>query len=176
MSERLKAHKEGTLYFCTLTVVGWIDLFTRKRYADELIESLRHCQAHKGLELFAFVIMPSHVHFIARLQSGHLSDVLRDLKSYTAKRFLDLVLNEPGESRKEWLLRSFREAAASTLQNAAFMVWQKTTHPIEIRDPAMFAQKAAYIHQNPVVLGYVSMPEHYRWSSAHPECPLRMFD
>ncbi len=59
MSEQLKAHKEGTLYFCTLTVVDWIDLFTRRCYVEELIESLRYCQTNKGLELFAFVIMPS---------------------------------------------------------------------------------------------------------------------
>ena len=176
MSEQLKAHKEGTLYFCTLTVVDWIDLFTRKCYAEEMVESLRCCQASKGLELFAFVIMPSHVHFIGRVQEGQLSDVLRDMKSYTAKRILDLVTNGPTESRREWLLRSFQEAAAKTLQNTTFMVWQKTNRPIEIRDRAMFEQKLRYIHQNPVEQGYVSLPEHYRWSSAHSECLLRMFE
>ena len=114
MSENLKAHKEGTLYFCTLTVVGWADVFTRARNAQVIIQNLAFCQANKGLELFAYGLMPSHLHLIARVQQGHLSDVLWDIKSYTAKRLLDLIANEPGESRKEWLMRLFREATLET--------------------------------------------------------------
>jgi putative transposase len=176
MSEHLKAHKEGTLYFCTLTVVGWADVFTRKRNAEVIIESLAYCQREKGLELFAYVLMPSHLHLIARLQQGRLADVLRDFKSYTAKRLLALVADEPGESRREWLMRLFREAAEGTNQNKALMFWQKTNHPIEITHEAMHDQKVAYMHNNPVDEGLVTLPEHYAWSSAHPDSPLRMFE
>jgi putative transposase len=123
MSEHLKAHKEGTLYFCTLTAVGWADVFTRKRNAEVIIESLAYCQREKGLELFAYVLMPSHLHLIARLQQGRLADVLRDFKSYTAKRLLALVADEPGESRRERLMRLFREAAEGTNQNKELMFW-----------------------------------------------------
>jgi len=51
MSEHLKAHVPGTSYFCTLTVVGWADVFTRRRCAEVILESLAYCQANKGLEL-----------------------------------------------------------------------------------------------------------------------------
>jgi putative transposase len=67
MSEHLKAHKEGTLYFCTLTVVGWADVFSRRRNAEVIIQSLAYCQANKGLELFVYGLMPSHLHLIARV-------------------------------------------------------------------------------------------------------------
>jgi len=176
MSEHLKAHKEGTLYFCTLTVVGWADVFTRARNAQVILESLAFCQGNKGLELFAYCLMPSHLHLIARVQLGRLSDVLRDFKSFTAKRLLDLIANEPGESRKEWLMRLFREAAQGTKQNQDLMFWQKSMYPIEITHPAMYDQKVGYIHNNPVNEGLVTLPEHYAWSSAHPESPLKVFD
>ena len=176
MSEHLKAHKEGTLYFCTLTVVGWADVFTSARNAEVIIQSLAYCQANKGLEFFAYGLIPSHLHLIARVQQGQLSVVLKDFKSYTAKRLLNLIANEPGESRKEWLMRSFREAALETKQNQDLLFWQKTMHPIEIIHAAMFDQKVAYIHDNPVTEGLVTLPEHYAWSSAHPESPLKMFE
>ena len=176
MSEFLKAHKEGTLYFCTLTVVGWADVFTRRRNAEVVIGSLCYCQDKKGLELFAYGLMPSHLHLIARVQEGRLADVLRDFKSFTAKRLLDLITNEPGESRREWLLRLFREAAKETKQNQELMFWQKSIYPIEIVDETMYLQKVAYIHDNPVTEGLVTLPEHYAWSSAHPGSPLRMFE
>ena len=123
MSDHLKAHKEGTLYFCTLTVVGWAEVFTRKRNAEVITDRLAYCQKEKGLELFAYVLMPSYLHLIGRVQEGRLSDVLRDFKSFTAKRMLDLIANEPGESRREWLMRLFREAAKGTNQNKALMFW-----------------------------------------------------
>ena len=176
MSEHLKAHKEGTLYFCTLTVVGWADVFTRARNAQIIIQSLAFCQANKGLELFAYGLMPSHLHIIARVQEGQLSDMLRDFKSFTAKRLMELIANEPGESRKEWLMRLFREAALETRQNQELMFWQKSVHPIEITHEAMYDQKVEYIHNNPVNEGLVTLPEHRAWSSAHPENPLKMFE
>ena len=49
-------------------------------------------------------------------------------------------------------------------------------HPVEITHSAMYEQKVAYIHGNPVAEGLVTLPEHYAWSSAHPESPLKMFD
>ena len=49
MSEHLKAHVPGTSYFCTLTVVGWADVFTRRRCAEVVLDSLAYCQATRDL-------------------------------------------------------------------------------------------------------------------------------
>ncbi len=175
MSEHLKAHVPGASYFCTLTVVGWADVFTRGRCAKVVLDSLTYCQTHKGLELFAYCLMPSHLHLIGRVQEGRSSDVLRDLKSFTAKQLLNLVEDEPSESRREWLSRLFKEGAKGTAQNQRYMFWQKTDRPIEILGSEMFEQKLEYIHNNPVEEGLVTLPEHYAHSSAHPESPLTMF-
>ena len=42
-----------------MTVVDWVDLFTRASYKEVIVESLRYCQQHKGLELYAWCLMPS---------------------------------------------------------------------------------------------------------------------
>ena len=52
-------------YTLTLTVVDWVDVFIRKSYKDILIESLQFCQKEKGLAVYAYVIMSSHLHLIA---------------------------------------------------------------------------------------------------------------
>ena len=74
-------------YFITLTVVGWLDLFTRKQCKNIVINSLAHCQQSKGLRIHSYVIMPSHLHMIVTADEGSegLSNILRDMKSYTAK-------------------------------------------------------------------------------------------
>jgi REP element-mobilizing transposase RayT len=58
------------MYYLTLQIVGWVDVFTRKIYRDILIESLQYCQQHKGLNLYAYVIISNHVHLLAQSETG----------------------------------------------------------------------------------------------------------
>jgi REP element-mobilizing transposase RayT len=53
-------------FFVTLTVVGWIDVFTRDVYSKEIIKNLSFCQQNRGLGIVAYVLMPSHLHMVCR--------------------------------------------------------------------------------------------------------------
>lgn len=52
------------LYFITSTVIDWMDVFTRPLYKHVLVESLEYCQANKGLDIYAWVLMTNHLHMI----------------------------------------------------------------------------------------------------------------
>ena len=41
---RYKILDQKGLNYLTITTVGWIDVFTRQRYRDIIIESLKYCQ------------------------------------------------------------------------------------------------------------------------------------
>lgn len=49
MSERYKADFSGGLYFVTLTVAGWVDVFSRKAYIDDWLTTSDTASARKGL-------------------------------------------------------------------------------------------------------------------------------
>ncbi len=174
MSETRKANVPESTYFVTLTVVDWIDVFSRQDYSDELIKNLHYCQKNKCLEVFAYVVMTSHVHLVCRRTEGLLSDLLRDFKSYTAKRIITQIIDNPQESRKKWLMQSFAYHAKVQEQNAEYMFWQKTNHPTAILSQYVFRQKMDYIHNNPVVAGIVTDPSCYHYSSANPMSSLKM--
>ena len=171
MSELRKANTDAT-YFMTYTVVGWIDIFTRFRYCDVVIDSLEYCIKHKGLEVFAYVIMPSHIHLVARQLDGKLNATVRDLKAHVARQILRMVETEIGESRKEWLLHLFRYYAKFQSQNSKYQFWQKTSHPTALTTSNMLRQKINYIHKNPVAAGLVTDPGSWQYSSASDRCPL----
>ena len=100
----------GHLYFLTLTVVDWVDIFTRPVYKHIIVDALKYCQAQKGLVLYAWCLMTNHLHLIASHQEGfHLSDILRDFKKFTSKQMLKTI-QEVNESRKEWMLNRFAYA------------------------------------------------------------------
>jgi REP element-mobilizing transposase RayT len=170
MSEYLKI-EEGKPYFITYTLVDWIDLFTRECYVNILVDSIRYCQQQKGLEVYAYVIMPSHVHMIARCE-GKLSNILRDMKEHTSKMIIRELLENPQESRREWLLEKFTISEQN--QKRQYRVWQAGNHPEELYSDRFIDQKEKYIHMNPVEVGIVSRPEHYRLSSASDESPIKV--
>ena len=131
MSHAYTIVDNSALYYLTLQVVSWADIFTRKIYRDIIIDSLQYCQVNKGLEVYAYVIMSNHVHIILRASNDNLSAVLRDFKSYTSKQILQAI-QEQRESRREWLLSIFRQAASKHKRNKSFQVWTHENRAIEV--------------------------------------------
>ncbi len=156
------------MYFVTFSVVFWIDVFIRARYKEIFVESLRFCITNKGLQVHAWCLMTSHVHLIISAEEPEktqLSDIIRDLKKYTAQQIIREIENGP-ESRREWLLDKFAFAAKSNSRNTSYQFWQQNNHAEELFSNNFIDQKLQYIHQNPVEDGWVEEPEHYLYSSA----------
>ena len=157
MSRKHKFCNPEGAYFVTFTVRDWVDVFIRSDYKNIVVKSLAYCQKNKGLEIFAWCIMSSHVHMIIRAKEGFLlPDILRDFKKFTSKAIFEAIQENPQESRKEWLLPMF--------ENHQF--WQPGNYPIEVWSNKVIYQKLNYIHENPVQEGIVFSPEQYVYSSA----------
>ena len=166
MSDKYKIWDHEKAYFLTLKIVGWIDVFTRKNHKLTIIDSLRYCQKEKGLELFGYCLMSSHLHLIARAEGNNtLSDILRDFKKYTSKAIIREIIAEP-ESRREWMLEYFRKAGGNSNRNTNYKLWQGGNHPEMISSNRFFDEKLNYIHNNPVEELIVEKPEDYFFISA----------
>ena len=170
MSERSGYHivDQYGLYFVTFTVVGWVDLFSRKECKQIIIDALKYCIEHKGLNLHAYVIMESHLHLIlsAQEESRGLSAIIRDFKKHTSKEILRWVKNSGRESRREWMLIVFKYHAKYNKRNAEYQVWQQNNQPKELYYPRFISQKISYIHHNPVEARIVDQADDYVHSSA----------
>jgi REP element-mobilizing transposase RayT len=172
MSELRKANT-NLAYFLTLTVVGWIDVFTRKELADIIIEKLKIAQRDFSVAIYAYVIMPSHIHLIAQKNNeDSLNEWIGSFKSLTAKEIIKAINTHDYESRRSWLDYLFKFFAKFQKQNPGYMFWQKTNHPIEVYSHEVFEQKIDYIHNNPVAANIVTDPSYYYYSSANPLSPL----
>ena len=73
MSRKYKFRNNEKLYFISFAIVGWIDLFVRDEYRQVMIQSWENCQKTKGLEIYGWVIMISHIHMIIGSQGQPLS-------------------------------------------------------------------------------------------------------
>jgi len=92
--------------------------------------------------LFAWVIMPNHVHVLVEIWEGHpLDKVIHSWKSYTATE-ANKLLGRKGE------------------------FWFPDYFDRYIRDDKHFANALRYIHENPVNAGLVEKAEDWEFSSA----------
>jgi len=166
MSDKHKMHEKEKAYFLTLTVVGWMDVFTRKNHKLAIINSLKFCQQNKGLEIFAWCLMPSHLHMIARSDgTEELVNIIRDFKKFTSRKIVSQIEEEP-ESRKEWMLKYFEYSGKHLKGIKNFKFWQNGNHAEIIYSTKFFYNLLSYIHNNPVQDMIIEKPEEYMFSSA----------
>jgi REP element-mobilizing transposase RayT len=166
--DRYLISDQNGLYFMTFMVIDWVDVFTRKEYKIIITDSMNYCIDKKGLIVYSWVIMSSHLHVIWQAKEGfRLSDIVRDFKKFAAKKIINMIENEP-ESRKVWLLRKFEFAGKRLNRISKYKFWKDDNHAIllEPNQIKIMDQKLNYIHDNPVRAMIVENPEDYIFSSA----------
>lgn len=157
---------QNAVYFLTFTVTDWIDIFTRKEYKFEVVDSLNYCIKNKGLNVYAWCLMSNHLHIVCQARDGYrLSDIIRDFKKFTSKSILKLIEEIP-ESRKDWLLYRFEFAGKFDNRIKMYKFWQETNHAVLLADNRMLNQRIGYTHDNPIRALIVGKPHEYLFSSA----------
>ena len=91
MKEGYVIRDQSLPHFLTVTIVDWVYVFSRKNYRDVVIDCFDFCIKNKGMILYSYVIMSNHIYMIIQLNSGKLSDLIRDFKKFTAKTILDKI-------------------------------------------------------------------------------------
>ncbi|MCL5244250.1 transposase [Cellulophaga sp. 20_2_10] len=166
MSRKYKFNNPTAAYFVSFATVYWIDVFTRQTYFNVLEESINYYRKEKGMEVFAYCFMPSHIHLIFRSNEEDPSGLLRDFKGYTARKLIKTIQDNPQESRKEWLLWMLERAGKNKSNVSKMQFWQQHNKPIELWSTKVIQQKIDYIHNNPVESGFVTSPVDWKYSSA----------
>lgn len=123
-----------------------------------LCAALDEARHSGGFAIFAYVIMPDHLHVIT---DGALkpSDTLRFLNGISSHR----VIGYLKENNYATSLAKLREARKA--RGHAHSLWDAPSHALPVFSESFFMQRVNHIHQNPVRAGLVEHAEDYRWSS-----------
>lgn len=152
------------LYFVTTRAVQGAHVFRRPLMRRILVDSLNTARILGQMELYAFVLMPNHVHFIARcLEAYNVVDVVREFKKATS----NLVLRQYEAEGNQQVL-DFFAAAVRPAQKQRYAVWEDEYQAKNVFSPEFLVQKLDYVHHNPVQPHWrlAHSPEAYPWSSA----------
>jgi REP element-mobilizing transposase RayT len=157
---RYKVFDTAKPHFLTCTVVQWIKLFDFKELRQVIVDSLNFMVKHDRLQIYAYVIMPNHIHLIAL--SDQLAKEMASFKSFTARIIIDTLKSQ----QENLILKRLAECKLKFKHDRTYQVWQEGSHPQEIQNEAMMLQKIDYIHYNPVRAGYIEDPIEWIYSSA----------
>ncbi len=128
------------IYFWTATIHKWIPLLENNFNKQIIIDSLKYLSDKKLITVYAFVIMPNHIHLIWRQNSLNGKETPKgSLLKHSAYLYLK-QLKENGTSK----LYEVNE------RNKKHEIWQRDSLGIEIYSREVAKQKLNYIHFNPV--------------------------
>ena len=141
------------MYFVTFAITNWVVLFIRNECKEIVLNSIRFCQEDKDLEVYAWIMMTSHLHLIIGSKGNALSNIMSNLKSHSSEMLHIAIAKNTNESRREWLLPMYRTEGEK--HHNKFQFWQAERHPIALITAKIACQKLVYIHKNPVEAGFV---------------------
>lgn len=116
---RYKFHEEYYPYFITSTVVQGLPLFMDARICNTILDALTYAQHVNKVLLYAYVIMPNHIHII--VEGEQLSARLRAFKSYTARS----IINYLKANNKRRTLAELKSGKLDNHKDSEFQVWQE---------------------------------------------------
>lgn len=154
---------DGTyLFFVTLALNKQVPLFSQAVYRNIIIQSLNYSISRKSLRLFAYVIMPTHLHLIvfdSQFENDRLRKTIGEFRKYTGHE----IMKELQATNPKLLAEKFTE---QTRSDRLHKIWEIGIHPIGLESDKFLTQKMTYIHENPVKAGLVEDAVLWGYSSA----------
>ncbi len=148
------------VYFWTNTIKDWYHLLKDNEFKKTIIKSWQYLVEKGKVRIYAFVIMPNHVHIVWEMLEMNGKELPHaSFNKFTAHQFLTQLRSvEPKE------LRRF----SSVDNERKHRFWQRDPLAIEMDSREKVEQKIEYIHLNPLQEQWnlAKYPEDYFWSSA----------
>lgn len=149
----------GDAHELTFSCFNQQPFFDNPDYCLKLIESINRARKIHYFDLWAYVIMPEHVHLLIRPRSIEysISDILTSIKLSVSKSVINKLKKfNPGELQ---LMRT-------TERNRPYRFWMAGgAYDRNMNTRKALLNSVNYIHNNPVRRGMVENPEEWKWSS-----------
>jgi len=127
-------------YTVTTVTLRREPIFKESKTADILLEAILFGRKQEWYYLLSFVIMPDHMHLILIPKDKNISECMKSIKGFSARR-INSLLDRKGS------------------------IWQDGFYDYILDSEEKVLGRMKYIEHNPVRKGMVTRPESYHYSS-----------
>jgi putative transposase len=159
MPPKFQVSRDSQALYITIVAKDRLPVFQTDAIKLVTCRAIDEARKSGGFLLFAYVIMPDHLHLLTDCPKTS-ADVLRRVKGISARPVIDYLQEHDYQSS----LAKLRHEEWKRKHN--YSLWQQEKNVFSIFSEAVFMQKVNYIHLNPVRAGLVERAVDYRWSSA----------
>lgn len=130
----------GEIFFFTATINSWMHLLADDRYKQVVTDSLENLNNRNLAEVFAFVIMPNHIHLIWRTLSLNGKETAQgSFLKYTAHCFKRMLQEDNPDQLSKY------SVVAKTKR---YEFWQRDSLAIHLNSKDVAFQKLDCLHGN----------------------------
>jgi len=148
------------LFFTTATVRGWKHLLRPDKYKCIITDSWNHLVNEGSVSIYAFVIMPNHLHWIWQMRGeSELPRIQQRMLKFVAQQIkFDLIQHHPN------VLDLFKVGR----KDRSYQFFKERPLSIPLYTDKIVIQKMDYLHRNPTQEKWrlAASPEDYLYSSA----------
>ena len=83
--KQMKRYEDGRVRFITFSTYQRLPLFQNDAIKDAFVPALSRARDRAGALLFAWVVMPEHVHLLLMPRSDSVADMMASLKASFAR-------------------------------------------------------------------------------------------
>ncbi len=156
---RFQISRDSQALYITMVAKDRLPVFQTDAIKKVTCEALNEARGSGGFLIFAYVIMPDHLHVITSQPN-------------TSPKYCVMSKASPGRRVIDYLKEKNFKSSLAKLRHEEWKrkhthsLWQQEKNVFSIFSEAAFMQKVNYIHLNPVRAGLVERAIDYRWSSA----------
>jgi putative transposase len=168
-------HEPGDAHELTFSCYHRLPLLASDCICQWLVEEIDRARRELNCHVWAYVLMPEHVHLLVwPVPAVFSTDILlKKIKQPVAQKALAFFKKQGSE----WLPQLSVVQRDGKVRHC---FWQAGGgYDRNVREPRTALEMATYMHNNPVRRGLVNRPEDWQWSSArwyagHRPVPIAM--
>lgn len=145
-------------YYLTSVTKDRLPVFRSDKMKAVAALALDEARTSCGFLIFAYVIMPDHIHLITDSRKKP-EEILRYVNGIVARRVIDFLKRNNYISSLEKLRHQDRG------QGYRYSLWDHHPNIRQLTSESMLMQRVHYTHQNPVRARLVENAEDYQYSS-----------
>lgn len=152
--------KQSNIFIFTATNLNWLKILDNNDHKQIVLNSLKFLHEENRATIFAFVIMPNHIHLILRIEDGHKKhEIQRDFLKYTSQQIKFNLIKIDSPLLDDILVND---------KDRKYQIWERNPLWFELDNTDTLIQKLNYIHNNPIKKDWFegTSPEDYLYSSA----------
>lgn len=165
-----RIYRKNAVYFITTKTYKNISYFEEDVFCRLFLSNIFFCQKLKEYFVYAFVIMPEHVHLLVRPYGDfNISQIVQNLKRTTSLKINQAVGHYHIEGAN--IYSRLHEEIENKLVHFR---WQKSFHDHIIRCERDFIEHFKYIIRNPIKNNLIKEGQNYKYFYVHPKTKYRL--